>query len=257
MHNQPTIRFLIPLLFGLICVPISLFAQEKGIDMEEREAYLFKLRKDNWAIFSHWADQNNPLVDTFHQKLIETLSLEESFDYPFDSLKTEIGIQTSGDGKLKVYSWYHSYGGNWHDIRSFAQYKTPQSFDTLSLHSGYTEGDKISNDVSYGPIQTILTPKGLIYLLRGWGTHGSGHHHLTMRAFRIRGGKLEECEGIFDGNTYLVQEIPRGDELDLAYNPENNSISYSEYKMNEDEGFYEPTGNIIVLKWDGEKFSRK
>ncbi|MEM8892690.1 MAG: hypothetical protein AAGD28_32215, partial [Bacteroidota bacterium] len=71
------------------------------------------------------------------------------------------------------------------------------------------------------------------------------------------GGKLEECEGVFDGETYLVQEIPRGDKLDLAYDPKSNRIMYSEYKMNEDEGFYEPTGEKIILKWDGKAFRRK
>jgi len=78
-----------------------------------------------------------------------------------------------------------------------------------------------------------------------------------MRAFRVGGGKLEECEGIFDGKTYLVQEIPRVYKLDLAYDPETNYINYSEYKMNEDEGFYEPTGEKVSLRWDGEQFSSK
>ena len=257
MHNQPTIRFLIPLLFGLICVPISLFAQEKEIDMKEREAYLLQIRKDFREIAFKHTEQTYALADSFNQELIKTLSLPESFAYAFDSLSTKIGIQTSRDGNLKVYSWYHNYGGNWHDIRSFAQIKTNQGFIYQILHNGYTEGEKIFNDVSYGSIQSFLTKNGLIYLLRGWGTHGSGHHHLTIRAFRVGGGKLEECEGIFDGKTYLVQEIPRGDKLDLAYDPETNSINYSEYKMNEDEGFYEPTGGKVTLKWDGKAFSRK
>ncbi|MEM8890180.1 MAG: hypothetical protein AAGD28_19555, partial [Bacteroidota bacterium] len=220
MHNHCKIRLLIPFLFVFICFPKSLFAQEKEIDMEEREAYLLQIRNDFREIAFKHTERTYVLADSFNQELIKTLRLPESFGYAFDSLKTKIGIQASRDGNLKVYSWYHSYGGNWHDIRSFAQIKTNQGFAYEILHNGYTEGEKIFNDVSYGPIQSLLTKNGLIYLLRGWGTHGSGHNHLTMRAFWIRGGKLEECEGVFDGETYLVQEIPRGDKLDLAYDPE-------------------------------------
>lgn len=100
MHNHPAIRFLIPFLIGLICVPISLFAQENTVDMEEREAYLLQIWKDFRDIAFKHTKQTYALADSFNQELIKTLSLPESFAYGFYEPKGEIIILKWDGGKF-------------------------------------------------------------------------------------------------------------------------------------------------------------
>ena len=220
------------------------------------DASLLTLRQQYLdSAFNH-NDYSYALADKFTSELKRTLgSVEETFDYPFDSLSTKINIRNSPDSLLRTYSWYHLIAeGTWHDIQSIAQYKTNDGIDTFTLSSGDEGMTGEPTGVAYTKIQILNEGTERIYLLSGWGTYGGGHHHRIIRALQIQDNRLLDLDGIFNGEKYLTVKAPRGEEISLIYDEKTQSITYDLFKLNDDIGFYRKTGKQVTITWNGKEF---
>jgi len=95
------------------------------------------------------------------------------------------------------------------------------------------------------------------YLTFASGTHGSGHQHKIVQIFSIARDKLVKCNSCFSDNSDLIIEYPRSDKANLIFNEKTNEISYSEFKLDDNIGFYRPTGKVITLKLVNGKFTTR
>lgn len=127
--------------------------------------------------------------DSLEAKLGEllgsALKMKDSFEYPFDSLKTNVSIVTSEDGRLRLFTWF-SVGdtGNYH-YSGYMQYND-KSAHKMRLFELVDCSDKMANidnltltpqnwfgALYYGIVET-KSRDGMIYTLLGWD--GCGLH---------------------------------------------------------------------------------
>jgi hypothetical protein len=89
------------LLFFLF--PFSLFSQETAyLELVKSEARLQGMFDE---LYADTLEDANPLLDSIRTGLSEALSLEGSMDFPWSRLD-KIGIITSEDKKIRVFTWH-------------------------------------------------------------------------------------------------------------------------------------------------------
>jgi hypothetical protein len=197
------------------------------------------------------------LAPLFKAHLQKSLSTSAAFATPFDSLSNEMLIIQSEDKNLRIFSWDEISGGTWHDMAAFVQYKTKTGHIKVSQLDTDREGELSQyTDVIVNKIHQVVMNDQIHYLTIGWGTHGAGNHHMIARIFKIDGENLIRCASCFSTNEDLVIEAPRSIKIGLVFNSTNNEITYNEFKMNEDSGFNELTGKLVVLKLKNGKFGK-
>lgn len=253
------------LILAFVFTSIINFGQLPTIE-DSLDLHLSTLRQNHLDSAFNYNAYSDSCAKLFLSSLNRTLDFHpETFYFSFDSLNKYMNIIYSEDSLIKIYSWNHYLGGSWHDLKAIAQlegYKqymksnfhlrTLISSNTVNLVSdGYTYTDCI-----YYKIQTIQQNENKVYLFIGYGTHGSGHHHKMMRAFKIVNQRLIEIDSLFNGNNSLVINIPRVHKIELEYDSITQEISYSKFEMIDDSGFSQKTADII-LKWNGELFIEK
>lgn len=212
----------------------------------------------NEMINADFSVRYDSLAPLFKSQLDSVLALPASFTIPFDSLRTRIKITESNDNNLRIFSWDEKSGGNWHDMTSIAQFKTATGkIDTKQLNSGNEAETGEYTDVVILKIHEIIIDHKKYYLTIGYGTHGSGHHHMLGQIFNISNNELIKCESCFDGFGDLVIEAPRSEKINLAYDSDKKELSYNEFQFEDSSGFYRPTGKIMSWKLIDGVFKKK
>jgi hypothetical protein len=196
-------------------------------------------------------------------KMTNLLKDSVSFDYPFDSLSTEIKILRSTDNRLKIYSWDELSGGTAHDMSVYAQFKDKSGEVRFQrLDSGDADLSGYSESLIY-ELYTVLINDTTNYLTLGYGTFGGGHYHSIVQIFKIESKKLVKGKDCFvnplGGNsmTDLVIVAPRSEKIKLKYYPESQELIYNEFVYGgDDSGSYYPTGFTVTLKLINGKFQK-
>lgn len=198
------------------------------------------------------------LAPAFLRKLGEVLQDPATFHASWDSLSKYVGVRTSEDGKLRFYCWNDLTGGTWHNINCVAQFEGESGdmrvHEFLAGDSGETDG--FADCIIYG-LHTVKIEDEVCYLVFGTGTHGGGHSFNIVRTFKIRGDSLVLCGSVFPEGGSIIIQYPRMEKSGLAFDPRTNEISYNEFTMDEESGFYMPTGRRIYLKLSGSAFRER
>lgn len=190
----------------------------------------------------------------FVKLLKEQLVDPVTFYNSLDSLSKYLNVITSGDKQVKFYSWDEIGGGTWHKINCFAQFKTDnEKIVVQQINTEDEEGIDFTDSGIY-EVNEIFINGTKYYLTFASGTHGSGHQHKIVQLFSISSEVLVKCKSCFAGYNDLIIEYPRGDKVTLVFNEKTNEIYYSEFKLDVNMGFYEPTGKVITLKLIKGKF---
>ena len=241
----------------LFLLKTSAIVAHQTIELSAIESKLFDLRKSYLEKALNDPMDAEILANDFSAELVKLLQHPASFDFEFKTLDDYVNIIQSEDKHLRVYSWYHSIGGTWHDIVSYAQIKTASGVQLLQLHSGDEAISGAFSDATCFKIQQLKLNANMTYILSSWGSHGSGNKHQIMRAFTIAEEKLIEAEALFNGKKQLVIEGPRAIEISLVLDEKNKSISYEYFLYNDKIGFYETKNSVIEkLKWNGKVFEK-
>ncbi len=103
-------------------------------------------------------------------------------------------------------------------------------------------------DSGIGEILEVKKDDTVYYVTFGSGSHGSGHLHKIVQVFSIQGNELVKCTSCFPTDGDLVIEYPRSQLANLTFHSLTEEISYNEFLLNEDIGFYEPTGRVVKLQ---------
>ncbi|HPF10083.1 MAG TPA: hypothetical protein PKW08_07315 [Flavobacteriaceae bacterium] len=177
-----------------------------------------------------------------------------TLNYPFDSLGKTIKMIASDDGKVRVLSWDEATGGTWHDMAVLVQYLAADG----SLHVEWIDSDiaeepnGLTPDLLY-EMHTLKTDQDTYYLCFGWGTFGSGHHHNSLFVFSIADTGVTVCDACIDERLQFIF-APRGAQIDLRYDTAQWCIRFNTFVMDNETGFYRPTGGITQLQWNGSRF---
>jgi hypothetical protein len=198
------------------------------------------------------ADYNlryDSLAPAFNEQLKMQLKNPITYINTFDSLSKYIKINVSADKIIKFYSWNDLTGGTWNNIKCIAQFKSQSG--NIIVQQLNTEGDSIIADFTdsgvYDVYDIIIDTKKY-YLTFAWGTHGNGHQHIIVQIFSILSDKLEKCKSCFEKSNDLIIEYPRATNINIEFNSKTNTITYMEFKKDEMDGIFTPTGRKINLE---------
>jgi len=195
------------------------------------------------------------LLQGFKSIVVKKLSSKYFNEFYSDSL-TSVKMIRSKDEKLHLISWDELNGGTWHLYNSAYGYTNNGKRYSNYLTKGNgndDDGNLNFTDVISFKIQSFHDK----YLITGYGTHGHGHDFYTMRLMSFEDEELIDCNSCFEGENRFVFYKPRGDEFVPKLDIEAEVIVYPEYDDDpNDNGFSSKTGNMIILKWNGDKFIR-
>ncbi|WP_046755912.1 hypothetical protein [Kordia jejudonensis] len=232
---------------------LSMCAQiDMKVEEEKVLAALTQLRSKDATI-----DRDKAAIK-FEKTLKTVLLKEESWSYKFPELRKYINIETSKDKKIRTFSWDSLTGGSWHALRSLIQFKSDEKIHVVSLQDDEPiDEEEEGNDMFADAIILGIYPFEKGYLFEGYGTYGSGHHHKIITYFELIDEELVR-KAIFENNqdTYVFK-IARKYEFDLEILTKNKTITHSEFVMDNDSGFFLPTGKKVLLTFDGTQFVKQ
>lgn len=193
------------------------------------------------------------ILNRFKHTLIKTLKNKKYITCAFDSLKLDVKIIKSKDSKLKLFSWDEFNNGTWHIYNGAFQYNNDGK-----LYAGLLPKDK------YGYLESLhyeITEKiNNSYLVKAYGTHGSGEDYYLYRLLNVENNTITDCSKCFNGKDFFLFEKPRGYEVDPKYDSASKEISYPEmipsYHDGEETGFTKPSGKILKLKYKNGVFAK-
>jgi hypothetical protein len=234
-------------ILSLVFVDVSIaFTQEnsrnRGIDQDIAELFQGLIDADPQL-------RSDSLAPLFKDQLITHLQNPLTFENDLDSLGTVINIESSPDKRIKFYSWDERNEGTWWSIQCVAQFRTEQGDVVVQeVSTGEESRTGKYTDSGIDEIFEVKMDDTVYYVTFGSGSHGSGHLHKIVQVFSIQGNELVKCTSCFPSEGDLVIEYPRSQLANLTFDPLTNEISYNEFLLNEDIGFYEPTGRIVKLQ---------
>ena len=197
------------------------------------------------------------LAPEFLKLLSGQLKNPITFNNTLDSLSKYLTIKTSADKQVKFYSWDDRNGGTRHNINCLAQFKLENgNIIVQQLNTDNVDSVDFTDSGIYD-VYEIFINGTKYYLTFASGTHGSGHQHKIVQVFSISSDKLVKCKSCFANNNDLIIEYPRSEKANLTFNVKTNEISYSEFKLDDDIGFYRPTGQVITLNLINGKFTTR
>lgn len=236
-------NYVIVFIILLSLLPHTILSQTSSSSFKDE--YLTSNFKTFYAVDFEMGYCIGPIVE---KRLVKTLQDSASFQYPFDSLSRYVKIRTSENGLLRTFSWDRRSGGTWHNMASYAQYKTDSGMvHCQKLDSGNEGKTGAPTDVVIYDIHTLLIENEPHYLLLGWGTHGSGKHHSLARVYKIEEDTLRQCDTIFEGQPDLAVYANRINKIELQYTPKTQTITYYHYEYDPDSGFFKREGSME--KW--------
>ena len=215
------------------------------------EAFGTPFSYDNW-------ERYEVVRDSLKQRLQALMELDPDLRYSFDSLDQHISVLQSPDRRLRICSWDERSGGSMHDMATLAQYIDANGM----AHYVWLDPDMIEEDEEtdalYSRLYQLSDESGhATYLLIGWGTYGSGHHHYSARLLRIEGNRLVDVPAAFGERDFLEVSAPRNLMVEMEFLPDSRVLTHREFVMNQDMGFMEATGGWVVWIYEGGKFVRQ
>ena len=188
------------------------------------------------------------VVIQFETTLKTLLSNKESWNYSFAKLSELIRITISKDKKIRTFGWDNRMGGSWHMLKTLVQHKTTNGVAVFSFQEESEEMDYDDEEVFRDVVIIEIHQLKKGYLLEGWGTHGSGHEHKILAYYEFENDTLQRKSAFEKGANYYVLEIPRRNEFELEVNTKTQEISHNEFVLDEEIGFYKPTGKRITVQ---------
>jgi len=251
-----------------IAIAVTFFliscSQQEEAQSEEFEDKMIQNYNELVNADSH--TRYDSIAPKFKEELITLLQKQETFKYPFDSLKKHIKIVSSEDKKLRLFSWDELTGGTMHQMAVLAQYKDDMSnVYCENLDSDFYGDEMVITDIIFYVINDVLIQDIPHYIAFGWGTFGGGSHFKIVKVFKIDKSEISNDNKIFKTNDELHSELylstSRGTKINLSYDYENQIIEFDEFRKPSEYEKIEMgymhrirTGNKIKLKFNGEIF---
>lgn len=217
------------------------------------------LEYENLLVYYHillWDNDFESRIDpaaNFKRQFKSILKDASTFNYSFDSLSQRINIKKSKDGLIKTYSWDEYSGGTWHDMACYIQFKYDKdSIGLMQYDSDEEHRFSAFTDVIVYEINEIIIDNQTHYILFGWGTHGAGHKHCTVKIAKFQKNELVFCDSILGNSKELIVEAARTENLGLDFDSITNNIIHNEFWN--DHGFMRETGKTVTWELKNGKY---
>ncbi|MEO8074487.1 MAG: hypothetical protein ABI891_06090 [Acidobacteriota bacterium] len=190
-------------LLVILIFSTSVFGQTSE-NIEKELLGLYKKVQNNSA---YKADSDFDLLqkanEDFKQKFLQYTKTASTLKYDFPKLKEEISIETSDDGKFRVYSWDTLSGGTMHFFETIYQFQGANG-KVYSTSRDLAEGD--SGSFVYD-VFTADSKAGKIYLACSVSIGSTQDRFQNLRLFKIDGNSLNDAVKLIKTKTGLTDSI--------------------------------------------------
>ncbi|UII28984.1 hypothetical protein LVD15_11310 [Fulvivirga maritima] len=196
------------------------------------------------------SEGRDSIIQRFENELKTYLSQPKYAQLDFKALNSNpnIHIFTSDDQKLKIFSWDLLNAGSNHTYNNmFVWVKESEAITGSIKNNDNTSGSMY--------LKAYQLPDNS-YLSLAYGTNGGGTDYYTLQKLSWKNQHLYNCEACFDGEDKLTYTKPRSSESYPIYNATSKTISFPEYKKEEETGFLKPTGDTTILKYANGRFTK-
>jgi len=243
------------LLVGVCFATFCNVAQADDAKLKAKDAELagiYNQFKENRYDYGDTKDDGRDVfLNQFIDTLLQTLSDKQYASIAFDELGEVITIASSQDNKLTLFSWDEFNGGTWHVYRAAFQYRS--GANTLAGLLPVDEA-QYAQAIHYKIVDNIDGA----YLVKAYGTHGSGQDYYLYRLLSVKNNVVSDCSQCFDSNDMFIFEKMRALEAIPSYDPATQTLSYPQLKPvlkdGEETGFTEPTGIALTLQYSNGNF---
>ena len=198
----------------------------------------------------------------FKDALIKYAKNPATLKYSFSKLNRQMFIQTSSDGKFRVYSWDTQDGGTMHGFDAVYQYRGRNGkVFVKSRPDGENEGASF-----VGKIYQLNSKAGSVYLTINSAIASTQDAAQSIAAVKIVGNKLDDKfkifktkEGLtnsigFAYNFFSVMERKERPLLLIVFDAKNNILKIPVVIENEKYPNGEVTNRFINYKFNGTNF---
>lgn len=268
-------RLKVPISFCVVLMAVSVHAQS-AMQVEGRILSTLKTISDTGTYGGSYSDDDGKRNGDANKELTILLVKEgkraDILKYAFPRLKDKMGVATSKDGKLRIYSWDTETGGTMHDYSSVVQYQGASGkVDTWAYDPPPDENEDspIPSGIGVGGyymrIEEIDTPKGPIYLAISLSIGCGQCHGQGVEAARIVGETLDRNAKVVRTSSGLTNSIdfayspatiPRSLSADglVRFNAAARSFSIPVVVEGDDAGFGRVTTRTITYRFNGTEF---
>jgi hypothetical protein len=225
----------------LLLFPLLTCSQENK-SLQQSDSALFRMCEErSYHVFS---DDRKEYFDRFNQKMLDVISDEKSFLYPFDSLKRCVYISFSSDSHLKMYTYDKLKGGSAHSYTNICSYYTSSGkYKSHELHTA-TE----SPMVGYDDMIRLKTKDKNVYLFSGFGTYGGGKHHICFKIFELTKDSLIECHACYEDGSPPFFEQNRKQDFHVEFDEESQLVKIRRYRFDPIRDIYTDEYNIEIYR---------
>jgi hypothetical protein len=197
------------LILTIIIYTSKLFSQTLNADKTESELWnsykkILYYRLGTETIYFDSIEIEN---QNFRKKInLNICNNPNSINYNFDSLKQNIHIVNSEDGKLRIYSWNTWLGGTMEDYESVFQFKYKDS--VYSTRNQVVLEEKDENYLGfYSQIFTLKTENKIYYLTIENGKYSSKDISQSVKIMSIENNILNDSIKLFKTSDGVVNSL--------------------------------------------------
>ena len=220
------------LLITFVCACHSgVYAQDKGL-LSVQEDSLYRLGKDMFVSESEPDRLKSNFA--FIKTLVQSLKVENSFDYPFSRLDM-ISILNDPKDKFRIFSWniplhdgsYLYFGSIQFRTESGELKLVPlidKTFDIKKPETTFLHPEKW-----YGAQYYDIVPLGSSYLLLGWKGHSGDYSQKVIEVLNMEGDEVSFGNAVFPEDKSLYRRVfyyTRQASMYLQYEERDNAIYF-------------------------------
>lgn len=149
---------------------------------------------------------------SFIKLLVQTLKMENSFDYPFDDLDM-VSILTPPDGSFRIFSWNIPLNDGSYLYYGSIQFRTDDGslklVPLLDKTFEISDPDKkiLSDDNWYGAQYYEILPLQDSYILLGWKGHTADYTQKVIEILTVGHGHAKFGKNVFSDSPDLARKI--------------------------------------------------
>ncbi len=200
--------------------------------------------------------------ETFRTKMLKYLRIPTTLKYGFKDLAASMNIETSPDGKFRVYSRDTLTGGTMHFYENFFQFQATDG-------KVYSSGDRLGEGdpgAFVTDVFQISTKKGIAYLVSSTSVLSTSQRVQSLKIFGVQNNKLSDKFKLIKTNSGLtnilsfeydffsvVDREERPVRL-FTYDSKSKTISFPVVIADDERAYGRVTDKSIVYKFNGNYF---
>lgn len=253
---------IIVLVAFVLLLDITLFSQTPAKVESDMLAALDNIEKFGSYLGNYDEEKSAKANDDLRSLLVRHGKRKDILKYAFTRLRKEMDVETSRDGRFRIYSWDMSTGGTMHDFDCVFQFQGQSGrVNTWTGPHNSQEGDV---GASYLRIFQVASKAGTIYLANSRFIGDGQDHGQAIEAYMITGDELEKKPKVIKTKSGLTNQISfeyspftieRGDEGTLVeFDAATSSFRFPIVKAEVGAGAGRVTSGFITYRFNGKYF---